>query len=173
MTTQESQNKSNILIIDDETDNLKVLSSILENQNYEVRQAINADIAFRAIKIQIPDLILLDILMPEVNGYQACQQLKLNPNTKHIPVIFLSALGRDSDKAKGFEVGGVDFISKPFHLEETLARVKHQLTIRKLQSELKQVNHQLSQKNYRLQAEIYLKQQAENELKRYQALDGS
>lgn len=167
---QKLNHKNNILIVDDEADNLEVLSNILENKGYEVRQAINADIAFRAIKIQIPDLILLDILMPEINGYQVCQQLKLNPNTKDIPVIFLSALGRDSDKAKGFEIGGVDFISKPFHLEEALARVKHQLTIRKLQLELKRVNYELSLKNYRLQAEIYVKQQVENELKHYQAL---
>lgn len=172
MTTilQKSGCKGNILVVDDERDNLELLSTILESEGYQVRQAINADIAFRSIKLQPPELILLDIRMPEIDGYQLCQQLKSNPEIKDIPVIFVSGLGRDNDKGKGFEVGAVDFITKPFQLEETIARVKHQLTIRRLEIELKRTNHELSQQKYRLQVEIYIRQQAENKLKNSKVL---
>ncbi|AFY53437.1 response regulator containing a CheY-like receiver domain and a GGDEF domain [Rivularia sp. PCC 7116] len=156
--------KGNILVVDDEPDNLEVLSIILESEGYQVRQAINANIALKTIKLKLPELILLDIKMPEIDGYQLCQKLKSNSETKDIPVIFLSGLARDIDKCKGFEVGAVDFIIKPFHLQETLARVKHQLTIRKLELELQQRNHELSQQNNRLETEVYIRQQAENEL---------
>ncbi|MEO1375583.1 MAG: response regulator [Cyanobacteria bacterium J06635_10] len=112
--------KADILIVDDEPDNLRLLSTILESQGYKVRQAVNAYIALKTLEIQPPDLILLDILMPEVDGYQLCQQFKRNSTTKEIPVIFLSALARGLDRKKGFQVGGADFLTKPFELEEVL-----------------------------------------------------
>ncbi|MEO1431020.1 MAG: response regulator [Cyanobacteria bacterium J06633_8] len=166
MTTilEKSGCKGNILVVDDEPDNLEVLSIILESEGYQVRQAINANIALKTIKFQLPELILLDIKMPEIDGYQLCRKLKSNSETKDIPVIFLSGLARDIDKCKGFEVGAVDFVVKPFHLQETLARVQHHLTIRRLELELQQRNHELSQQQNRLETEICIRQQAENEL---------
>lgn len=137
--------QADILVIDDEPDNLRLLSTILESQGYKVRQAVNADIALKTVELQPPDLILLDILMPEVDGYQLCQQLKHNSLTKEIPVIFLSALARGLDRKKGFQVGGADYLTKPFELEEVLARVEHQLTICHLKLQLQQKNQELSE----------------------------
>ena len=137
--------QADILIIDDEPDNLRLLSTILEAKNYNVRQAVNADIALKTIELQAPDLILLDILMPQVDGYQLCKQLKYNPATQEIPVIFLSALARGLDRKKGFQVGAADYLTKPFEIEEVLARVQHQLTICELKLQLQQKNQELSE----------------------------
>ena len=137
--------QADILIIDDEPDNLRLLSTILESKNYNVRQAVNADIALKTIELQAPDLILLDILMPQVDGYQLCKQLKYNPATQEIPVIFLSALARGLDRKKGFRVGAADYLTKPFEIEEVLARVQHQLTICELKLQLQQKNQELSE----------------------------
>jgi len=133
------------LIIDDEPDNLRLLSTILESESYKVRQAVNADIALKTVEIQPPDLILLDILMPEIDGYQLCKQLKHNPSSKDIPLIFLSALARGLDRKKGFQAGAADYLTKPFEIEEVLARVKHQLTICQLKLQLQQKNQELSE----------------------------
>lgn len=141
--------QADILIIDDEPDNLRLLSTILESQGYKVRQALNADIALKTIELQPPNLILLDILMPEVDGYQLCRQLKLNPKTNEIPVIFLSALARGLDRKKGFKAGGADYLTKPFELEEVLARVQHQLTICDLKLQLQLRNEELSQLKFK------------------------
>ncbi|MDJ0696342.1 MAG: response regulator [Mastigocoleus sp. MO_167.B18] len=162
--------QGDILIIDDEPNNLDVLSTSLECYGYQVRQAVTADIALKTIKLKAPDLILLDVIMPKVDGYELCKQLKSNPNTKEIPIIFLSALSQEHDKGKGFELGAVDFISKPFHLEEILARINHQLTIRKLETKLKETNQELEEHKYRLQTEIYLREKIEEELKNLQHL---
>ena len=140
---EKTEFKADILIVDDEPDNLRLLSTILQSQGYKVRQAINADIALKTLHLQPPNLILLDILMPEVDGYQLCQQLKSNSATTEIPVIFLSALSRGLDRKKGFQVGGADYLTKPFELEEVLARVKHQLTICSLKFQLQQKNQEL------------------------------
>ncbi|KST61948.1 response regulator [Mastigocoleus testarum] len=162
--------KGDILIIDDEPNNLDVLSTSLECYGYQVRQAVSAEIALKTIKLKLPELILLDVIMPKVDGYELCQQLKSNPETKDIPVIFLSALSQEHDKGKGFEVGAVDFISKPFHLEEILARINHQLTIRQLEIKLRETNQELEKQKYRLQTEIYLREKIEEELKDSKAL---
>ena len=137
--------QADILIIDDEPDNLRLLSTILESKNYNVRQAVNADIALKTIELQAPDLILLDILMPQVDGYQLCKQLKYNPATQEIPVIFLSALARGLDRKKGFQVGAADYLTKPFEIEEVLARVQNKLTICELKLQLQQKNQELSE----------------------------
>lgn len=155
---------SNILIVDDEPNNLRVLSAILSDRGCRVRQAIDGKTALKAARIALPDLILLDILMPGIGGYEVCQQLKSDPLTREIPVIFLSALDRTQDKVKGFEVGGVDYITKPFHVEEALARIDRQLTICSLQRQLQQKNEELEAKNACLQAEIAERQRAEAQL---------
>lgn len=125
-----NNNQAEILIVDDQPDNLRLLAQILEGQGYKVRKAINASTALMGIKTLIPDLILLDINMPGLNGYELCQQLKSDRQTKQIPIIFLSASSEVMDKVKAFEVGGVDYITKPFQLPEVVARVATQIKIK-------------------------------------------
>jgi len=130
--------KANILVVDDTPGNLRLLMGILDKHGYEVRVASNGDLALRTVQSTPPDLILLDIKMPNMDGYQVCEHLKAEEWTRDIPVIFISALGEVVDKVKGFEMGGVDYITKPFQPEEVLARVETHLTLRKLQQSLQQ-----------------------------------
>ncbi|MEM9510815.1 MAG: response regulator [Cyanobacteria bacterium P01_E01_bin.35] len=138
-------NKGNIFIVDDHPENLKLLSDLLEEQGYEVQQAINGVVALQALAIDCPDVILLDINMPELDGYTVCQRLKANPQTQDVPVIFVSAFDQSWDKVKAFSLGGSDYISKPFKTVEVLARVENQLKVRRLQQELQEKNRQLQQ----------------------------
>ncbi len=140
----------NILIVDDKLENLQVLESTLTQQGYEVRKAINGSMALMGAIAEPPDLVLLDIRMPDMDGYEVCQQLKANPKTESIPVVFLSALDDVVDKVKAFAVGGVDFITKPFETEEILVRVQNQLQIRHLQQQLQTQNQQLKSLNQEL-----------------------
>ena len=133
----------NLLLVDDQPDNLRVLSAILDGKGYKIRKAIGGEIALDAIATQPPDLILLDVKMSGMNGYEVCAALKANEQTRQIPVIFLSALEETPDKIKAFTVGGADYITKPFQAEEVLARIKHQLVIRQQQQQLSERNRQL------------------------------
>lgn len=152
--------KADILIVDDNPDNIRFLSSLLVAQGYLVRKALTAQMALTAIQTQHPDLILLDITLPEVDGFTICQQLKANSQTQSIPVIFLSALDSVADKVKAFQVGGIDYITKPFQFEEVLARIQTQLTLQSLQTQLQTQNTQLQQTLTELQrAQIKLVQQ--------------
>jgi two-component system, sensor histidine kinase and response regulator len=135
--------KGDILIVDDTLDNLRLLSAMLTEQGYDVRGVTNGSTALMGIRAQPPDLILLDINMPGMNGYQTCEQLKADPETREIPIIFISALNEVFDKVRAFSVGGVDYISKPFQLEEVFARIEHQLAIQRLQAQLQTQNQQL------------------------------
>jgi two-component system, sensor histidine kinase and response regulator len=144
-----------ILLVDDTLNNLKVLSRVLTVQGYQVRKALSGKMAIQACQMVPPDLILLDILMPDMDGYAVCQELKADQNTAGIPVIFISALDAGFDKVKAFDVGGVDYITKPFQVEEVLARVKHQLTIQQLQKDLKQLNQRLVRSNEELEQFAY------------------
>ncbi|MEZ2236735.1 response regulator [Microcoleus sp.] len=139
------ENRGNILIVDDTPENLQVLSATLLDRGYKVRGVINGKMAIRAAKSGSPDLILLDIKMPEMNGYEVCAKLKADGETAEIPIIFISALDEVLDKVKAFQIGGVDYITKPFQVEEVLARVEHQLTIKRLQKEIIDRNNQLQQ----------------------------
>ncbi|MFB2839003.1 diguanylate cyclase domain-containing protein [Floridanema evergladense] len=150
--------KADILVVDDNPDNLRLLSNMLMSRGYQVRKAINGQLALKGVEVSQPDLILLDINMPKINGYEVCKQLKSLENTRHIPVIFVSALDETLDKVKAFQIGGVDYITKPFQLEEVLARVENQLTIHQLQK-------QLYQQNTQLQLEIIERQKVEEEIK--------
>lgn len=144
MNPQPTQNVgADILIVDDTLDNIRFLSTLLVEQGYSVRKALNGQMALTAVKTLLPDLILLDINMPEMNGYDVCKQLKENQETARVPVIFLSALDDVLDKVKAFQIGGVDYITKPFQFEEVLVRIQTQLTIRRLQNQLKQQNLEL------------------------------
>ena len=154
-----------ILIVDDMPDNLRLLSTMLTCYGYHVRKAINGQLALQGAEISPPDLILLDINMPKMNGYQVCEKLKLSEKTKDIPVIFISALDDVMEKVKAFEVGGVDYITKPFQIEEVLARVQNQLSLRLLQSQLQLQARELHDRNSRLQQEIAERQRAEESIR--------
>lgn len=132
-----------ILIVDDTPDNLHLLSRMLTRQGYNVRKALSGPMALTAAKTVAPDLILLDIMMPEMDGYEVCQNLKADANTATIPIIFLSALDDVLDKVKGFQVGGVDYITKPFQFEEVLIRVQNQLALRAAELEIRVLNAEL------------------------------
>ena len=140
-----NNHKANILVVDDTPDNLRLLSAMLTEQKYKVRKALNGQTALTTVRTVPPDLILLDINMPGMNGYEVCSSLKADECTKEIPVIFISALDDVLDKVKAFNVGGVDYITKPFQGEEVLARVENQLTIRRLQKQLQKQNALLRQ----------------------------
>jgi signal transduction histidine kinase len=136
---------ADILIVDDKLENLRLLSDFLSTQNYQVRKAVNGQAALTAARALPPDLVLLDINMPGMNGYEVCRQLKSDPKTSATPIIFLSAGNDLEDKVQAFKVGGIDYVTKPFQLEEILARVQTQITIRELQKALEVKNNQLTQ----------------------------
>ena len=149
----------NLLIVDDEPVALNFLYNLLKEQGYKVRVALNAKKALETIKIKLPDLILLDVNMPDMNGFEVCQRLKTSEQYRKIPIIFVSALHETVDKVKGFQVGGIDYISKPFAPEEVLARVKTHLTVSFIQEQLEHRNAQLEQ-------EIIARQRSESALQK-------
>ena len=132
-----------ILLVDDTLDNLKMLTALLHQRGYDVRGVTTGSAALMGATAQPPDLILLDINMPGMDGYEVCQRLKANPQTSKIPIIFISAMDEVFDKVEAFAVGGVDYIAKPFQVEEVFARIENQLAIRRLQTQLYQRNNQL------------------------------
>jgi two-component system, cell cycle response regulator len=150
--------KADILIVDDAPDNLRFLTNMLKSQGYQVRKALNGRIALKSIQKIKPDLILLDINMPEMNGYELCQKLKSVPATSDIPIIFISAFCETLNKIQAFQLGGVDYITKPFQIDEVLARIENQLTLHQLQK-------QLCAQNIRLQQEILERQRAEEQIR--------
>jgi two-component system sensor histidine kinase ChiS len=131
-------NPANILIVDDTPANLRLLAGMLTEHNHKVRPVPNGMLALRAVQAAPPDLILLDINMPGMDGYEVCTKLKADDRTKDIPVIFISALNETLDKVKAFQVGGVDYVTKPFQFEEVLARVKTHIALYRLQQDLEQ-----------------------------------
>lgn len=133
--------KADILVVEDQLDNLKLLSNILWDEGYQVRQAIDGEMALIAIDTKYPDLILLDIKIPRLDGYQLCQTLKAKETTANIPVIFLSAFDELWEKVKAFEMGAVDYITKPYQAPEVLARVENQVKLSLLQKQLKAHNN--------------------------------
>lgn len=140
-----SSTKGDILVIDDTPDNLRLLSTILTEQGYRVRKAISGQMALRAVKARQPDLIVLDISMPGMNGYDVCQQLKADAQTRDVPVIFISALDDVLDKVRAFAVGGVDYITKPFQAQEVIVRIENQLALLRQQSSVRERTAQLEQ----------------------------
>ena len=166
MNTQQSiSQKANILIADDTPENLRLLFGMLAEQGYRVRPVPSGHRALATVQTELPDLILLDIKMPDMDGYEVCERLKADERTRDIPVIFISALNGTFDKIKAFSVGGVDYITKPFQIEEVLVRVKTHLGLRNLQKnlqqeitkrkqaekELRKLNQQLQETNQQLQ----------------------
>ncbi len=138
-----AHSNESILIVDDKPENIQLLREMLKQEGFKVRVAPNGNRALESIKLEPPDLILLDILMPGINGYEVCRKLKQSVGTSNIPVIFISALGEVKDKIESFAVGGADHIIKPFEAEEVLVRINSQLTICKLRQHLEEKNKQL------------------------------
>jgi sigma-B regulation protein RsbU (phosphoserine phosphatase) len=134
-----------ILIVDDTPANLRLLSQMLTEQGYGVRAVTSGARALASARAAPPDLVLLDIKMPDMNGYEVCEQLKADPLTRNIPVIFISALDEIQDKVQAFSVGGVDYITKPFQFKEVLARTETHLSLRKLQKQLRDANRKMEQ----------------------------
>ncbi|MDA0673468.1 MAG: response regulator [Cyanobacteria bacterium] len=161
---------SKILIVDDTPANLKLLANGLTEQGYEVRMAPSGTLALMTLANNLPDLILLDICMPKMDGFEVCQRLKANPAAQDIPVIFLSALQDGADKTRAFEEGGDDYITKPFQMEEVLVRVRHHLHKRQLQQQLEHQQMLLVQQNQQLQQEIRDRQRAESALSQERTL---
>ena len=163
MSTQSAiARKADILIIDDTPENLNLLSALLTEQGYKVRSVTKGSTGLRGAQTIPPDLILLDVNMPQMDGYEVCQHLKADQRTREIPVIFISALGDVLDKVKAFSVGGVDYITKPFQIQEVLARIETHLTIKRLSQELQQ-------QNTKLILEIEERQRAESALRQSEA----
>jgi PAS domain S-box-containing protein len=135
--------RGSILVVDDTPANLRLLVGMLTQRGHEARPAISGKLALSGARTMPPDLILLDIMMPEMDGYEVCSQLKTDERTREIPVIFISALDETVDKVRAFRVGGVDYISKPFRKEEVLARVENQLRLRFAREQLRLKNDQL------------------------------
>jgi len=150
-----------ILIVDDTPENLRLLSSMLTTQGYAVRKAISGPMALSALQALKPDLVLLDINMPGMNGYEVCRHLKASAHLREIPVVFLSASDNALDKVQAFQVGGSDYVTKPFQIEEVVARIENQLTIAR-QRQL------LQDQKKRLEAEIQERKKIEIELARQQ-----
>jgi signal transduction histidine kinase len=143
---------ANIMIVDDTPANLRLLSQILSEHGYKVRAVLSGPQALMAAQAAPPDLILLDIRMPDMDGYEACERIKADERTRDIPVLFISALDEMEDKVKAFTAGGVDYITKPFQAEEVLARVQTHLALRDLNRQLQVANAQLERHVAELEA---------------------
>ncbi len=155
---ERTQPTANIVIVDDTPANLHLLAGILKDSGYQVRGFPDGEFALQSIAATPPDLVLLDIRMPHLDGYAVCKHLKANAQTRDIPVIFISALNDIQNKVRGFAGGGIDYITKPFQTEEVLARVQTHLTLRTLQASLRRRNRQLED-------EVARRTQAEAELR--------
>lgn len=139
-------NNELILVVDDLPTNIQVLGTILQEKGYRISIADSGAKAIKVLEKNIPDLILLDVMMPEMDGFQTCKLIKENPETKDIPIIFLSALNDTVNKVEGFKLGAIDYLTKPFEPEEVLIRIETHLSIRKLQTQLENFNHTLEEK---------------------------
>jgi PleD family two-component response regulator len=138
--------RGKILIVDDTVSVINMIKTALSNESYQILIATSGENAIKSAKIAQPDLILLDILMPEMDGYEACRRLKSDEETKDIPVLFMSALTEVFDKVKAFNLGAVDYVTKPLNVEELQARVHTQVKLSKMQRKLKDTNKWLEEK---------------------------
>jgi adenylate cyclase len=148
---KEAPPRGDVLIVDDNPANLSLLSAMLVERGYEVRAAINGAMALKAANAAPPDVILLDVSMPEMDGYEVCRRLKADDLTRAIPIIFVSALDALRDKVAAFEAGGVDYVTKPFQLREVLARVGTQLLLHRQRKELERQRRELEERYLQIQ----------------------
>ena len=175
MNTQAEKSQGNILIVDDTPDNLDLLAAILKKRGYQTCCVDNGAEAIEIARAGWVELILLDIQMPEMDGYEVCEQLKAREDTKEIPIRFISALNEFTDKKKAFKAGGIDYINKPFEIKEVVVRVANQIAIASGKKKIIELNNQLEQKvqertaelensNQQLKGEINRRQQAQDRL---------
>jgi DNA-binding NtrC family response regulator len=150
----ESSKKDSLLLVDDTASNLEILVNFFNEQGFQVSVAVDGESALEQIEHDLPDLILLDVMMPGIDGFETCRRLKANERTADIPVIFMTALSETTDKVKGFSVGGVDYVTKPIRHEEVLARVNTHLMLRSLQIKLQEANQYLEQRVAERTAEL-------------------
>ncbi len=166
-----------ILVADDQPLNVQVLVKLLKQAQFHVLVAKSGEEAVTMAQAKHPDLILLDVVMPDLNGFEVCRRLKAHPDTQDIPIIFISALNETFNKVEAFAIGGSDYVAKPFQVEEVLVRVKHQLALRSARAELAMLNQELEKRvqlrtaeleetNRRLQQEIFDHAQAQAQLHR-------
>lgn len=160
-TSQINSSTENILIIDDTPVHLHLLATILSEQRYNIYPVLSGFLGLKYLESNLPDLILLDIKMPQLNGYQVGKMIKADERTRNIPIIFISSSHESFDIVKAFAVGGVDYIVKPFEVNEVIARIENQLRLIRLQKQLIKQTEQLSQQNAQLQQEIQERQQVE------------
>lgn len=160
------KNMGTILVVDDDLETLKMMVGILQAKGYRVLPANSGGIALDAMASQLPDMVLLDIRMPGLDGFEVCRRLKQNDRTRHIPVLFLSAEAERNERVEVFGLGAVDFVSKPFHQEELLARIGTHLELWRLRRDTEEANGKLSQSNALLQAEITERRKAEEQNKK-------
>jgi len=145
-----------VLVVDDNRVNVGLLTGILQKRQYTVRNATEGSKALELLRAAPPEIVLLDIRLPGMDGYEICRQIKADPRTRDIPVIFVSALDDGLDKARAFEVGGVDYVAKPFSAAEVVARVENQLKLSRLQRQMAQKNTELERANRMLQSLSYI-----------------
>jgi putative two-component system response regulator len=155
----EDTSRAKILVVDDVKSNLVTMRGMLQALHYIPYMAQNANAAIRILEKQLPDLMLLDISMPDMDGFELCEMLKENPRTRNIPVIFISAVEDQADKERGFELGAVDFIQKPFDLAEVAIRIKLQLRFASIQGELESSNRRLNLVTRQLSQKLWKEQQ--------------
>ncbi|MCP4701064.1 MAG: hybrid sensor histidine kinase/response regulator [Gammaproteobacteria bacterium] len=161
-----NQHKGTILIVDDVPANLKMLLSYLDELSFKIRIAQDGKEALEQLTYAKPDIILLDIMMPKMDGFEVCRRLKKNAQTSDIPVIFMTALSDTMEKIKGFEMGAVDYITKPFQQEEVLARITTHLNLRSLQLVLEQQNIELREKTAKIEHQAELLRESERSLEK-------
>lgn len=171
-STETIPKKDYVLVVDDTPPNLHLLITMLTRKGYDARGEADGELALVSIDKDLPDLVLLDINMPNIDGFEVCRRLKASDRTREIPVIFISARDEVLDKVQAFSVGAVDYITKPFQIAEVLARVDNQITLRKLQKQLQEQNELLKKEiSHRILAEAML-QEANVQLERLVNLDG-
>ena len=151
--------QAKILVVDDKPENLRLLDDALGVEGYEVKGVVNGKMALMVASAVVPDLILLDVVMPGLNGYQVCQQLKANPTTQNIPIIFLSASNHSVDRVKALNAGGVDYINKPFQVDEVLLRIRNQLQLQAARKKILKFNTELEQRIQERTAQLELANQ--------------
>lgn len=143
--------KADILIVDNNPQELRMMSHFLTRQGYYLRQALDGEMALIAVQTKFPDLILLETELPDLNGYEVCQSLKTMETTADIPIVFLNTFDEGLDRIKVFQVGGADYITKPYRFDEVLVRIQNQIKIKTLHQQIKQENSDLKEKNHLLQ----------------------
>ncbi len=141
--TRVTEQPADILIVDDVAANVRVLADMVKSEGYRARTALSGELALVAAESQAPDLVLLDVMMPGIDGYEVCRRMKANPALTHVPIIFLSARDSADDKVEAFAAGGVDYITKPFQIDEVHARLNTHLRLRRLQVEVEEYSREL------------------------------